>query len=229
MLLQARHEDDGSPMTDDELRDELLTLLVAGHETTATALSWALERLARHPGAWARLREDDEAYVDAVIKETLRLRPVLPIVLRRLKAPMEIGGCDAARGRLGGAVHLPHAPPRATSTPTRSRSAPSASSSGPPAPTPGSPSAAACGAASARASPSSRWRPCCAWWLAAARDWRPTRWCPSGSPGGRSRWCRRARGAVLVSVAPRTSTALGGEVRVPPRGRSRASADRRRR
>ena len=95
LLLQARH-DDGSPMSDQELRDELMTLLVAGHETSATALAWALEALARHPAALARLRDEvdsgDDTYLDAVIQETLRLRPVLALVLRRLTEPMEIGG-----------------------------------------------------------------------------------------------------------------------------------------
>jgi cytochrome P450 len=95
LLLQARH-DDGSAMSDQELRDELMTLLVAGHETSATALAWALEALARHPAALTRLREEldagDDAYLDAVVQETLRLRPVIALVLRRLTEPMEIGG-----------------------------------------------------------------------------------------------------------------------------------------
>jgi cytochrome P450 len=91
LLLQARHED-GSAMSDKELRDELITLLVAGHETTANSLAWALERLVRHPSALARLRVGDEGYTDAVVKETMRLRPTIAIVLRTLKEPMEIGG-----------------------------------------------------------------------------------------------------------------------------------------
>jgi cytochrome P450 family 135 len=95
LLLQARHED-GSEMSDQELRDELMTLLVAGHETSATALAWALEALARHPAVLSRLREEvdagEDAYLDAVVKEILRLRPVIALVLRRLTEPMEIGG-----------------------------------------------------------------------------------------------------------------------------------------
>jgi cytochrome P450 family 135 len=95
LLLQARH-DDGSPMSDKELRDELMTLLVAGHETSATALAWALEALARHPAALDRLRDEvdagDDTYLNAVVQEILRLRPVIALVLRRLTEPMEIGG-----------------------------------------------------------------------------------------------------------------------------------------
>ncbi|HEV7753999.1 MAG TPA: cytochrome P450 [Baekduia sp.] len=115
MLLLARHED-GSPMDDVELRDELVTLLVAGHETTATALAWALERLTRHPEALARLTEDvragGEEYVDAVIRETLRLRPVLPFVGRKLTEPQTIGGWDLPAGvRVAPSIHLVHRRP----------------------------------------------------------------------------------------------------------------------
>jgi cytochrome P450 family 135 len=112
LLVQARDED-GQPMTDVELRDELVTLLVAGHETTATALSWAVERLTRHPSKLARLRDEvvagEDAYLDAVVKETLRLRPVLPIVVRRLTEPVEIGGYLLPEGtRVAPCIYLVH-------------------------------------------------------------------------------------------------------------------------
>jgi cytochrome P450 len=97
MLLDARHED-GSPMSPVELRDELMTLLVAGHETTASELAWAFERLTRTPEVLARLTEGidsdgDDAYVTATVHETLRRRPVLPNAAPRLvMEPIEIGG-----------------------------------------------------------------------------------------------------------------------------------------
>jgi cytochrome P450 len=97
MLLAARHEDD-SPMSQEELRDELMTALVAGHETTASQLAWALARLAREPTARARLTEEidrgeSDDYLGATITEILRLRPVLPNAEPRLtKEEVEIGG-----------------------------------------------------------------------------------------------------------------------------------------
>jgi cytochrome P450 family 135 len=97
LLVQARDED-GAPMSDDELVDELVTLLVAGHETTATALAWAIERLVRHPDAYERLREGGEDYALAVAQETLRLRPVFAFVDRRLVEPARIAGWDLPAG-----------------------------------------------------------------------------------------------------------------------------------
>ena len=103
MLLAARHED-GSPMSKQELRDELMTLLVAGHETTASELAWAFERLARTPSALRPLLAeidsgDGDAYLTATVHETLRRRPVIPNAAPRLtKQPVEIGGWSYPEG-----------------------------------------------------------------------------------------------------------------------------------
>jgi cytochrome P450 len=96
ILLQARTED-GEALTDQELRDELLTLVLAGHETTANSLAWAWERLVRSPTAYDRLREsvrddvDADEEIEAVIQETMRSRPVIPIIGRRVMVPWRLG------------------------------------------------------------------------------------------------------------------------------------------
>ncbi len=103
-------------MSDAEIRDELLTLLVAGHETTATALSWAMERLTRHPEKLERLRAEveagEDAYLTATIQETLRLRPVISIVVRKLTEAVELGGYELPAGAgVTPCIHLIHRDP----------------------------------------------------------------------------------------------------------------------
>jgi cytochrome P450 len=112
MLVQARDEE-GEPMTRVEVRDELMTLLVAGHETTATALAWALEQLSRHPRVLAELEDGgSEEYLDAVVAETLRLRPVIPAVARRLKEPLELSRCTLPTGvSVAPSIYLMHRRP----------------------------------------------------------------------------------------------------------------------
>jgi len=95
LLLTARDED-GNGLSDRHLRDELVTFLIAGHETTATGLAWAVDLLLRNPRVLARLREEveggDDTYLDAVVKEALRLRPVVANVGRRVQEPTEFAG-----------------------------------------------------------------------------------------------------------------------------------------
>jgi cytochrome P450 len=102
-LLTAR-DDDGQAMTDQEVRDELMTLLFAGHETTATSLAWAFDLLLHHPPALSRLIDEldkgDQVYLDAVIRETLRLRPVAALVDRHVRETTVIGGHAIPAGAL---------------------------------------------------------------------------------------------------------------------------------
>lgn len=124
MLLQSTDEH-GEPLTDDEVHDELITMLIAGHETTATALSWTVHRLTKHPEVLTRVLDELDAafpdgtiepsrvgelpYLDAVIKETLRVHPVIPGVGRVLQEPMELGGYELPTGAmLGCSILLAH-------------------------------------------------------------------------------------------------------------------------
>jgi cytochrome P450 len=91
-MLLAQRDPDGNPPSDQRLRDQLVALLVGGHDSSAATLAWAFERLARHPAVLARLREGDPAYLDAVVKEVMRARPALTIAPRRLLEPVQIAG-----------------------------------------------------------------------------------------------------------------------------------------
>jgi cytochrome P450 family 135 len=110
MLVRAEYED-GSPMSDQDLRDELVTLLSDG--PTSSTLAWTFERLLRNPDKLEKLREDilggDGSYLDAVVKETLRLRPPVPVVVRTLLEPMTLGGHDLPAGTIvAPCIHLIH-------------------------------------------------------------------------------------------------------------------------
>jgi cytochrome P450 len=97
LLLEQRDERGNAP-SDRHLRDELVALLVGGHDSSAASLAWAFERLARNPDVHARLRDGDPAYLDAVVKEVLRARPALTIAPRLLLEPARIGGHDLPAG-----------------------------------------------------------------------------------------------------------------------------------
>jgi cytochrome P450 len=126
LLLLARDEE-GEAMTDQELRDELVTLLLAGHETTATSVAWAIERLVRHPDKLARLvaeidAEEGDDYMQAVISETLRVRPVVPLVVRVLREPLCVGGRELPVGtRVVPSIYLVNRNPRVYEAPAEFR------------------------------------------------------------------------------------------------------------
>jgi cytochrome P450 len=113
MLVQARFED-GTAMSDREVRDQLMTLLLAGHETTATGLAWTLDLLTRNPDVRARAQAGGDAYLRAVIAESLRLRPVVPLAGRRLATDLVADGVRLPAGTdVTPAIWLAHTRPDA--------------------------------------------------------------------------------------------------------------------
>ena len=103
-LLMSLRDEEGNDLSDHELRDELVTFLIVGHETTATALAWTFERLVRHPEVVSRLRRElaagEEAYLNAVVNESLRVRPPVMSAPRKLATDLEVGGYRFPAGTL---------------------------------------------------------------------------------------------------------------------------------
>ena len=157
LLLRARYED-GDPMGDKELRDELVTLLVAGHETTSGALALAIEEIVRKPevieGIRAEARREEEIYLEAVVREALRRKPVLPIIGRKLTAHARLGAmCCRGEPCCCRPIYLLHHEPGIYPDPGEFR--PERFLGPLPGPTPGFRSAVGSGAVSAPASPCS--------------------------------------------------------------------------
>ena len=112
----------GTGASREQLRDQLATLLAAGHETTAGSLGWALERLARHPEVLARIRDGDEAYLDATVKEVLRVRPVLAITPRQVVGTYRLGDWTLPAGvHVTPCIYLAHRRPEVWEDPTAFR------------------------------------------------------------------------------------------------------------
>ena len=125
-LLQVGDSEGEEPLSDAELRDQLVTLLLAGHETTASGLSWALYELGLDPSLLARAQSaadtGDDAYLEAVMKESLRLHPIIPMVVRFLMKPASVGGVRLPAGvSVGPSIVLAHQDPESFPEPERFR------------------------------------------------------------------------------------------------------------
>jgi cytochrome P450 len=125
-LLCAATDETGTPLSNREIRDELLTMIMAGYETTTSALAWTFERLLRSPEAMARLQDElaagSDTYLDAVVKEVLRLRPVVPVVARKVREDVALNGHTIPAGSvLMVSLYLLHRDPGIHSDPDEFR------------------------------------------------------------------------------------------------------------
>ncbi|MGZ6057570.1 MAG: cytochrome P450, partial [Isosphaeraceae bacterium] len=125
-LLCAATDESGTPLSNRQIRDELLTMIMAGYETTTSALAWTFERLLRSPQVMSRLQDDlaqgDDEYLDAVIKEVLRLRPVVPVLARKVREEVALNGYVIPAGSvLMVSIYLLHRDPALHPDPTEFR------------------------------------------------------------------------------------------------------------